>query len=1018
MPTTTRRYYSNKALPATLTAAVDAVQTTIPVSTVTGLPTSFPFAVTLDRTAPSNIEIVEVTSLTGNTLNVTRGVDGTTAVTHPLGAPAEHTSVARDFDSTNNHASSSSVSGAHGSIVQGDVTSGYVDLTNAQTVSGVKTFNGRVTVVRGSGALNFYGSDDSFVSTTTTGTTANTGYHSLFYRQEVDGAWLQGYAGGVLAVSGPSAGQKLKWHTTGVDVTGTLTATGDITGSTSIINMGTGTNRFRTVAANNLWYFQSDQPMSFTTMNAGFTRGTWDNSGHLTVTGTVSAGSTAGQWTGSILAAGGATNLELRAGTAGNVFIQSSAGTTTYATFTSSTLTLPGKVIAGTGQGFRNLNYTLGAANPIWSFDSAPAYGMAYYQNNAGVSGNTASGGPGSDSLGFHFGTIASPEFFVRQGSGTYFNTKLFGNGKEMFDVTDGFLRLNQSGAFGNGIWTGGSYIRSSVGSQWRLGSSGGQDGNVVLLSHASDNTTRITLNGSDGNITATGALSLGSTFSGAGADSFAEDVRLSVGTHGGGTVTLDGGGNLTWSQRFIAIALRSASRGYIDINVPASGTVITVVNSTTTSVTTTAAGVPMAGGDGWMSLYFVPGTGTYRMSGYNGAAGTHTRIPSEWILLASRNGDTGTVFVHPIKSLMRPGDVVNTANGTGRSQFVNLTDTQTVGGAKTFTSAVSISAGNNALSINNNGGIAGFMANFTNNVDQDLQFRVTASGAADKYSLIAPSTVGRLAFGTSSVERMSINNSGDLRFTGTLQQGTVPWARLSDVPASASRFAAWSEVTSKPSAWLDASALTTTVTDLNILQRSGFFDAAPGALNQPENTWSNILNHRHSNDGNAHGWQLVGGYYNHNLYFRHYQGTGGTGSTTGTYGAWKRIPMFDEVVNRSDNQTIAGEKTYTGLAITQGRIQTGRTDTNYGGAWDANIQVDFLDTGSINFHDAGNRVDSIRVNGGVITIGHDIGWGTATVNAPGTLQEKGSRVYSANNPPPTPASLAGFSRRFLSVTR
>lgn len=160
MPTTSRRFYSNTALPAILASAVDATQTTLPVSTVTGLPTSFPFSYVLDRNAPGNIEVVEVQSLVGTTLTVIRGVDGTSGKTHASGAPAEHASVGRDFDTTNAHASSASVSGAHGAVVQADVTGGYVDLFSAQTIAGAKTLSALLTASAGvnvTGALNVGG---------------------------------------------------------------------------------------------------------------------------------------------------------------------------------------------------------------------------------------------------------------------------------------------------------------------------------------------------------------------------------------------------------------------------------------------------------------------------------------------------------------------------------------------------------------------------------------------------------------------------------------------------------------------------------------------------------------------------------------------------------------------------------------------------------------------------------------------------------------------------------------------
>src|SRR5579863_1326920 len=69
----------------------------------------------------------------------------------------------------------------------------------------------------------------------------------------------------------------------------------------------------------------------------------------------------------------------------------------------------------------------------------------------------------------------------------------------------------------------------------------------------------------------------------------------------------------------------------------------------------------------------------------------------------------------------------------------------------------------------------SGIVQNLTNTSDQDLKFSLTASGATDKYALIAPSTATNLAFGVAGTEKMRITNSGYLGI-GT----TSPGASLS----------------------------------------------------------------------------------------------------------------------------------------------------------------------------------------------------------------------------------------------
>lgn len=78
-----------------------------------------------------------------------------------------------------------------------------------------------------------------------------------------------------------------------------------------------------------------------------------------------------------------------------------------------------GEVISGQSYGFRNLTYTLNAANPIWAFFDASDYGLSYYQDSgahpAGISG---------DAICFHYGNKAAPPFCV-QSAGNIFASQL-----------------------------------------------------------------------------------------------------------------------------------------------------------------------------------------------------------------------------------------------------------------------------------------------------------------------------------------------------------------------------------------------------------------------------------------------------------------------------------------------------------------------------------------------------------------------------------------------------------------
>ena len=72
----------------TLMGVVTSGATSITVTSTTGLPAA-PFALSLDP-GTANFEVVNVTAVSSQTLTVTRGQDGTTAVAHSSGATAAY----------------------------------------------------------------------------------------------------------------------------------------------------------------------------------------------------------------------------------------------------------------------------------------------------------------------------------------------------------------------------------------------------------------------------------------------------------------------------------------------------------------------------------------------------------------------------------------------------------------------------------------------------------------------------------------------------------------------------------------------------------------------------------------------------------------------------------------------------------------------------------------------------------------------------------------------------------------
>ncbi len=128
-----RRYYSSTAVATTLSASANNSTTSITVTALSGFPVSTPWTAILDADTASE-EVVTVTGVSGTTLTVTRGVDGTSAVSHNSGAVFRHGVSARDFDEANDHVNDTTtdvhpqyvtkalISGSKGSLISSNGT--------------------------------------------------------------------------------------------------------------------------------------------------------------------------------------------------------------------------------------------------------------------------------------------------------------------------------------------------------------------------------------------------------------------------------------------------------------------------------------------------------------------------------------------------------------------------------------------------------------------------------------------------------------------------------------------------------------------------------------------------------------------------------------------------------------------------------------------------------------------------------------------------------------------------------
>ena len=213
------RNYSNTYPGGTLTGGVSSGATSLVVSSASGLPVAVPYTLTIDDGSPS-LEVVEVTAQSGVNLTVTRGVDGTAAVSHSLGAPVTHSHTARDFREPQLHIDATTAHGATGAVV---------GTTNAQTLTS-KTLSAASNSVEGFTPNRFVTSDGSGRAAATqtkgipAGIVVGTTDAQTLTNKTLDSPTITGSASMVnLAVTGAISNPVAS-----VQVNDTLTVSGDI----------------------------------------------------------------------------------------------------------------------------------------------------------------------------------------------------------------------------------------------------------------------------------------------------------------------------------------------------------------------------------------------------------------------------------------------------------------------------------------------------------------------------------------------------------------------------------------------------------------------------------------------------------------------------------------------------------------------------------------------------------------------------------------------------------------------
>lgn len=172
------RHYSSTFADTTLVGDITNSSLSLSVASASGAPT-VPFPLVLGPGTASE-EMVDVTAVAGSVLTVTRGVDGTTAVSHTNGTVIRHAHSARDFNEQSTH--SNAITAVHGVAVTVVGTTDVQTLTNktltTPTIGSLVNATHAHTAGAGGGTLaqaNTHGTPDTDAATSSLHHTIGTG---------------------------------------------------------------------------------------------------------------------------------------------------------------------------------------------------------------------------------------------------------------------------------------------------------------------------------------------------------------------------------------------------------------------------------------------------------------------------------------------------------------------------------------------------------------------------------------------------------------------------------------------------------------------------------------------------------------------------------------------------------------------------------------------------------------------------------------------------------------------------